>query len=60
MKLIENFLFEIFLSISGAGIIYFILYLPYTILINYSSQVLAWHKFVAVRKILSKIFDRII
>jgi hypothetical protein len=35
--------------ILGAGIIYFLLYLPYTVLINYGSQTLRWHKVIAVR-----------
>ncbi|CAF2158124.1 unnamed protein product [Rotaria magnacalcarata] len=35
------------LAACGAGIIYFVLYLPYTLLINYDSQTLGWHKAVA-------------
>jgi len=30
-----------------AGIVYFILYLPYTILVNYSDVILPWQKFLA-------------
>ncbi|CAF0854184.1 unnamed protein product [Adineta ricciae] len=35
------------LAACGAGIIYFLLYLPYTALINYDSQTLTWHKVIA-------------
>ncbi|CAF2630332.1 unnamed protein product [Rotaria sp. Silwood2] len=35
------------LAACGAGIIYFVLYLPYTLLINYDTQVLRWHKIIA-------------
>ncbi|CAM4887474.1 unnamed protein product [Rotaria socialis] len=35
------------LAACGAGIIYFVLYLPYTLLINYDSQTLGWHKVLA-------------
>ncbi|CAF3199069.1 unnamed protein product, partial [Rotaria sp. Silwood2] len=31
----------------GAGIIYFVLYLPYILLINFGSQTLIWHKMIA-------------
>ena len=39
----------LFSLILGAGIIYFLLYLPYTALINYDSQTRTWHKVIAVR-----------
>ncbi|UJR30912.1 hypothetical protein I4U23_018422 [Adineta vaga] len=35
------------LAACGAGIIYFLLYLPYTALLNYDSQTLTWHKVIA-------------
>ncbi|CAF1095920.1 unnamed protein product [Adineta ricciae] len=35
------------LAACGAGIIYFLLYLPYTILINYDTQVKTWQKIIA-------------
>ncbi|CAF3347478.1 unnamed protein product [Rotaria sp. Silwood1] len=35
------------LAACGAGIIYFLLYLPYTILINYDTQVKTWQKTIA-------------
>ncbi|CAF4187016.1 unnamed protein product, partial [Rotaria sordida] len=35
------------LAACGAGIIYVILYLPYTLLINYDNQILTWHKVIA-------------
>ncbi|CAF1162270.1 unnamed protein product [Adineta steineri] len=35
------------LAACGAGIIYFVLYLPYTILISYDTQVKIWQKAVA-------------
>ncbi len=35
--------------ILGAGIIYFLLYLPYTLLVNYDGQTQTWHKVIAVR-----------
>ncbi|CAF1011818.1 unnamed protein product [Rotaria sordida] len=34
------------LAACGAGIIYFVLYLPYTLLLNYDTQVLRWHKVI--------------
>ncbi len=37
------------INILGAGIIYFVLYLPYTILANYGTQALAYQKVIAVR-----------
>ncbi|CAF4578630.1 unnamed protein product [Rotaria socialis] len=33
--------------ILGAGIIYFLLYLPYTIVINYSAQIKTWQQIIA-------------
>jgi hypothetical protein len=54
MKINRDFVFLLILIISGAGIIFFILYLPYTVLINYGTQALAWHKFLAVRKFREK------
>lgn len=35
------------LAACGAGIIYFLLYLPYTVLINYDSETETWHKVIA-------------
>ncbi|CAF3444208.1 unnamed protein product [Rotaria sp. Silwood1] len=35
------------LAACGAGIIYFVLYLPYTLLINFDAQILRWHKVIA-------------
>jgi len=32
----------------GAGILFFLLYLPYTILINYDTQTQTWQKIIAV------------
>lgn len=37
--------------ILGAGILYFLLYLPYTILINYDTQTRTWQKIVAVKNL---------
>ena len=39
-----------FSHIAGAGILYFLLYLPYTILINYDTQTKTWQKVISVRK----------
>ncbi|CAF4021231.1 unnamed protein product [Rotaria sp. Silwood2] len=35
------------LAACGAGILYFLLYLPYTILINYDTQIKTWQKMIA-------------
>ncbi|CAF0829869.1 unnamed protein product [Rotaria sordida] len=35
------------LAACGAGILYFLLYLPYTILINYDTQIKTWQKTIA-------------
>lgn len=37
--------------ISGAGILFFLLYLPYTVLVSYDTQTRTWHKVLAVRSI---------
>ena len=37
-------------SFLGAGILYFLLYLPYTVLINYDTQTQTWQKIIAVRR----------
>ncbi|CAF3930645.1 unnamed protein product, partial [Didymodactylos carnosus] len=35
------------LAACGAGILFFLLYLPYTVLLNYSNVILRWHKIVS-------------
>ncbi|UJR15712.1 hypothetical protein I4U23_002647 [Adineta vaga] len=45
--LISVFFNRASLAACGAGIIYFLLYLPYTILINYDTQVKTWQKILA-------------
>ncbi|CAF4091856.1 unnamed protein product, partial [Adineta steineri] len=35
------------LAACGAGILYFLLYLPYTVLINYDSSTRTWHKVIS-------------
>lgn len=45
-------------SVLGAGIIYFILYLPYTALLNYDSQTVTWHKVIAVSDAFRKTCER--
>lgn len=45
--LISVFFNKANLAAVVAGIIYFLLYLPYTILVNYSEVILPWQKFLA-------------
>lgn len=45
--LISVFFNKANLAAVVAGIIYYLLYLPYTILVNYSDVLLPWHKFLA-------------
>ena len=45
--LISTFFNQANLAAVVSGIIYFLLYLPYTILVNYSSVLLPWQKFLA-------------
>nr|UOU03308.1 ATP-binding cassette subfamily A1-like 1 [Brachionus rubens] len=45
--LISVFFNQANLAAVVAGIIYFLLYLPYTILVNYSDVILPWQKFLA-------------
>nr|APD26544.1 ATP-binding cassette transporter subfamily A member 1-like X1 protein [Brachionus koreanus] len=45
--LISVFFNQANLAAVVAGIIYFLLYLPYTVLINYSDEILPWQKFLA-------------
>ena len=52
MKIIITLIF-ISMNLLGAGILFFLLYLPYTVLINYDTQTRTWHKIFAV------IFDRL-
>ncbi|CAF0791152.1 unnamed protein product [Brachionus calyciflorus] len=45
--LISVFFNQANLAAVVAGIIYFVLYLPYTVIVNYSDAVLPWQKFLA-------------
>ena len=45
--LISVFFNQANLASVVAGIVYFLLYLPYTVLINYSDTILPWQKFLA-------------
>lgn len=45
--LISVFFNQANLASVVAGIIYFLLYLPYTVLVNYSDEILPWQKFLA-------------
>jgi hypothetical protein len=45
--LISVFFNKANLAAVVAGMIYYLLYLPYTIMVNYSDVLLPWHKFLA-------------